>query len=226
MLDSAADLRPRHKVTVVMPAFNEAATVGGVVKEVLRHVDEVVVVDDCSSDSTSIEAANAGATVVRHDVNQGYDGALNAGFIKASESGAAVIVTFDADGEHRAEDLPAVVELILSGRNDLVLTARPELMHFSERIFALYTRLRFGISDPLCGFKAYHRNVYDRFGAFDTLKSIGTELALRAIKAGFRPAIYPIPRGHRADTSRFYAALLRANLRIFTAMLRVAAAIR
>ena len=214
------------KVVAVIPAFNEGATIADIVEQVRRRVDEVIVVDDASADATGAKAQDAGAVVVRNPSNLGYDSSLNRGFAKAAENGAGIIFTFDADGEHRPEDIPAVVEQIASGQSDLVLTMRPHLMHFAERIFALYTRLRFGIRDPLCGFKAYHRRVYDRFGQFDTLKSIGTELALRAIKAGYRASFVPIARETRQDTSRFYARLIRANWRIFRAMLRVAVAVR
>jgi glycosyltransferase involved in cell wall biosynthesis len=214
------------KVTVVVPAFNESATIGGVIADLCRRVDEIIVVNDASTDDTARVAEAAGAIVVTHPVNRGYDASLNDGFAAAIERGAAVIATFDADGEHRPEDIPAVIGPIVDDQADVVITERPYLVHFSEKIFAAYTRLRFGIDDPLCGFKAYHRRVYERFGRFDTLNSIGTELTLRAVKAGFRLKIVPIPRRTRLDTSRFYARLLRANARIFGAMLRVVAMVR
>lgn len=214
------------KIVVVIPAFNESATIACIIGELRRHVDEVVVVDDASDDETAETAKRAGAIVVRHSINRGYDASLNDGFAEAVRRGADVIITFDADGEHRAKDIPAVVEPILSGDADLVVTERPVLIHCSEKLFALYTSACFGLRDPLCGFKAYHRSVYQQFGRFDSLNSIGTELALRAIHAGFRFRKIPIERQMRADASRFYARLVQANLRIFGAMLRVAYAIR
>jgi len=220
-VENSLEPTPTTRIAVVIPAFNESATVGKVVLEVLRRVNEVIVVDDASSDMTGEAAERAGAIVIRHSVNRGYDASLNDGFAAAAARGADVIVTFDADGEHRSEDIPAVVEPIVANKVDIVITQRSHLVHISEKLFAAYTRLRFGIRDPLCGFKAYHRRVYDRFGSFDTLNSIGTELALRAIKAGFRVRLIPIARRARLDTSRFYARLLRANIRIFNAMMRV-----
>jgi glycosyltransferase involved in cell wall biosynthesis len=214
------------RIAVVIPAFNESATIAGIVAAVRHRVDEIIVVNDASTDNTAEAAERAGAIVIRRAVNHGYDASLNDGFAAAVERGADVIVTFDADGEHRPEDIPAVVEPIVADKADLVITQRSPLIHVSEKVFAAYTRLRFGIRDPLCGFKAYHRRVYDRFGQFDTLNSIGTELALRAVKAGFRLGIVAIPRRTRLDTSRFYAQLLRANIRIFAAMLRIAVRLR
>lgn len=215
-----------YKVTIVIPAFNEARTIAAVVESVLRYAAEVVVVDDASKDATGEYAQRAGAVVIRHAANRGYDASLNDGFAEAVRRGADVIVTFDADGEHRPENIPAVVAPIVAGEADLVITERLVLIHPSEKLFALYTWMRFGLRDPLCGFKAYHRRVYERFGTFDTLNSIGTELALRAIRAGYRFRKIPIERHTRADTSRFYARMLRANLRILGAMVRVACAVR
>ena len=216
----------KAKIAAVIPAFNESATIARIIGELRHHVDEVVVVDDASADATGETAKGAGAIVIRHPTNRGYDSSLNDGFAEAVRRGAEVIITFDADGEHCAKDIPAVVEPIVSGDADLVITERPALIHCSEKLFALYTSTRFGLSDPLCGFKAYHRRVYQQFGRFDSLNSIGTELALRAIHAGFRFRKIPIERQMRVDTSRFYARILRANMRIFGAMLRVACAIR
>lgn len=210
------------RVIAVIPAYNESKTVGKVVSDLLLRVSEVIVVDDCSSDATGEAARRAGATVLRNDPTKGYDGSLNAGFAEAARRAAETIVTFDADGEHAAADIPRMVAPILSNTADIVLGQRPRTTHFGEKIFAFYTRVRYGISDPLCGFKAYRRNVYDAVGHFDTVQSIGTELALKGLKKGFRLALVPIELHQRVeDTSRFYKRRFRANLKILKAMWRV-----
>ena len=210
-----------QKITIVIPAFNEGRTIARVVQGVRPHASEVVVVDDGSSDATAAEAERAGAVVVRHKVNGGYDASLNDGFAEAIERGADIVVSFDADGEHRAEDVPRIVAPIASGLADVVAAQRKGMGSFAEKVFALYTRVAWGVRDPLCGFKAYRREVYERFGRFDTLRSIGTELMLRALHANFRLATIPIERSTRADVSRFYVRRLRGNLRILCAMGRV-----
>jgi glycosyltransferase involved in cell wall biosynthesis len=210
------------KTVIVIPAFNEAETIADVVRAVLRVADAVVVVDDCSRDETSAHARDAGAHVVRHSVNGGYDASINDGFAAAAALGADVIVTCDADGQHKAADIPRLVEPIEHDIADVVLSQRPPRARpFGERVFAAYTKMRFGIPDPLSGLKAYRREVYDRLGHFDTLTSIGTQLSLEAVQLGYRITLVPIEIAPRRDTSRFYARRLRANLRILSAMGRI-----
>jgi glycosyltransferase involved in cell wall biosynthesis len=211
------------KVTVVIPAFNEARTISDVVRAVRDTADDVVVVDDASADATGDRARAAGAHVLRHEPNGGYDASLNDGFACAAERGADVIVTCDADGQHRAEDISRLVAPILRNEADIVLSVRPRLMRLGERVFAAYTNWRYGIRDPLSGMKAYRRSVYDRLGHFDTIRSIGTQLSVEAVQLGERLAFVPItiiPRTH-GDASRFYVRRLRGNLRIIGACLRL-----
>jgi glycosyltransferase involved in cell wall biosynthesis len=210
------------RVIAVIPAFNEAKTIAAVVQSLRAHVAEVIVVDDHSSDPTGEEARRAGAVVLRNDANLGYDGSINAGFAEAAHRGADIILTFDADGEHDAADVPRLVAPIAEDRADIVAGQRPRTTAFAEKLFALYTRLRYGIGDPLCGLKAYRRSVYDAVGQFDTVKSIGTELMIKGLQKKFRIALLPIVLHRRVDdSSRFYARRLRANLKILRAAWRV-----
>lgn len=207
----------------VIPAYNEGRTVRTVVAGLRQYVPLVIVVDDGSADATHAEAAAAGAIVLSNTHAKGYDGALNTGFAEAARRGADIIFSFDADGEHASEDVPRLLEPILSGRADIVAGQRPHTTHLSEKIFAIYTRLRYGVGDPLCGFKAYRREVYETVGHFDSVQSIGTELMLKGAARGFRLALVPIElRVRHEDTSRFYRRAFRANLKILKAMLRVA----
>ncbi|MCX6787591.1 MAG: glycosyltransferase family 2 protein [Candidatus Kaiserbacteria bacterium] len=211
-----------EKIVAVIPAYNEAKTINAVVRGLLPHVTEVVVIDDCSKDATSEEAHTAGATVIRHEHNQGYDQTLNDGFTEAVRRGADIIITFDADGEHDANDVPRIVAPILAGRADMVAGQRPRILHIAEKIFAVYTAARYGLKDPLCGLKAYRRSVYDSIGFFDSVSSIGTELMLRGVKKGYRLALVPIALHTRVgNSSRFYAQSVRANLKILRAMQRI-----
>lgn len=209
-------------ILVVIPAYNEGKTIGRVVRELIQRGAKVVVVDDCSKDNTFQDAEAAGATVIRHAQNGGYDKSIDDGFKKAAEMGADIFVTFDADGEHDANDLIRMTAPITNGTADIVLGQRPYTMHFSEKIFAFYTRLRWGITDPLCGFKAYSRNVYEAVGHFDTMQSIGTQLMVEGLRKGFRLALVPIALYAReSDSSRFYARRFWANVKILKAMIHV-----
>jgi glycosyltransferase involved in cell wall biosynthesis len=209
------------RVIAVIPAFNEAKTIAAVVAGVRAHVADVIVVDDRSTDGTAEEAKRAGAVVLRNAANLGYDGSLNAGFAEAARRGADVFLTFDADGEHDPTDVPRLIAPIAADRADIVAGQRPRLAGPAEKIFACYTRLRYGIADPLCGLKAYRRSVYDAVGQFDTVQSIGTELMIKGLHKKFRLALVPIALHRRADISRFYARRLRANLKILRAAWRL-----
>ncbi|MEK7602530.1 MAG: glycosyltransferase family 2 protein [Patescibacteria group bacterium] len=214
---------PNEKVIAVIPAYNEAKTIRRVIEGLRPYVSSVVVVNDASKDETENEAHAAGATVVSHKVNQGYDTTINDGFKKAAEEGATIILTFDADGEHEPTDVPRILAPIREGKADLVLGQRPESRHFGERVLASYTKARYGIPDPLCGLKAYKREIYNRVGFFDSVSSIGSELSLRAIRLGYNPALVPITLHARevGDTSRFYEFNLRGNMRILMALWRI-----
>ena len=210
-----------NRVIAVIPAFNEAETIAAVVAGVQAHVADVIVVDDHSADATGAEAKRAGAIVIRNAANLGYDGSLNAGFAEAARRGAGIVLTFDADGEHDPADVPRLIAPIAQDRADIVAGQRPRLAGPAEKIFAFYTRLRYGIADPLCGLKAYRRSVYDAVGQFDTVQSIGTELMIKGLHRKFRLALVPIALHRRTDTSRFYARRLRANLKILRAAWRL-----
>lgn len=210
------------KVVAVIPAYNEAKTIGNVVRGILPFIHAAVVVDDHSSDATREEAHKAGAHVLSHPHNEGYDKTINDGFAEAATLGADVMFTFDADGEHSAQDVPRILEPILSGKADISVGQRPYTTHLAEWFFALYTRMRFGVRDPLCGFKAYRREVYEAVGFFDSLHSIGTELMLRGVRKKFRITTVPIElRQRENDSSRFYRRRFRANLKILKALVAV-----
>lgn len=112
------------KIIAVIPAYNESKTIGWVVKEVKEKVDMVVVVDDGSSDQTNELAKKAGAAVLKHFLNRGQGAALQTGIIFALGQGADIIITFDADGQHDANDIERMVQPLLLDEVDVVLGSR------------------------------------------------------------------------------------------------------
>ena len=111
-------------VAVVIPALNEAKTVGGVVRRVREVLPDaaVIVVDDGSSDGTGAVAQAAGAQVVTHGAPGGYSTALQDGFAAAIAGGAGQVVQLDADGQHRPEDIPLLLAEL--GHVDMVIGSR------------------------------------------------------------------------------------------------------
>ncbi len=205
----------RPRIVIVIPAFNEAETISQVVQAAERY-GICVVVDDGSSDDTASRARAAGATVVCHSKNLGYDAALNTGFKKAAETGCRGIVTLDADGQHNPELIEKFIAALNSGAA-VVVGVRDRRQRLAEHVFAWYTRLRFNIADPLCGLKAYSIEVYRELGYFDAYLSIGTELMLFAARKGFPIANIAFEVRDRLGRPRF-GQKLAANWKIFRAL--------
>jgi glycosyltransferase involved in cell wall biosynthesis len=109
---------------VVVPAYNEGTVIGATVDELLQWFENVVVIDDCSTDQTRKSALDAGAHVVRHPVNLGQGAALATGIAYTLRQGAQCIVTFDADGQHSASEAAAMVALLYTKGVDVVLGSR------------------------------------------------------------------------------------------------------
>ena len=141
-------------VSVIMPAYNEGQRIGEVVRSAMRHADEVVVVDDGSSDDTTDAAREAGALVICQE-HGGYISAIKRGF---GEARGDIVVTMDADGEHRAQDISRLTPPILSGNADLVLGSRPRIDRISERFINWLTNFRVEVKDCGTGFRAMRRD--------------------------------------------------------------------
>jgi len=111
-------------VWVVVAAYHEAPVIGRVVADLLRHRYAVVVVDDGSKDDTGRMARAAGAKVITHAVNLGQGAALQTGIQFAVSKDADYIVTFDADGQHRASDIETLIESLRTQHVDFALGSR------------------------------------------------------------------------------------------------------
>jgi glycosyltransferase involved in cell wall biosynthesis len=205
----------RYRIGIVIPAFNESTTIREIVNAV-KIYGIPIVVNDGSTDDTAGLAAQAGAIVVSHPLNQGYDSALNSGFIKANELACEVVITLDADGQHDPSLVQHFIDYIDKGA-DIVVGLRSRKQRFSEHLFAWYTTLRFQIKDPLCGMKAYRISVYKDLGYFDSYGSIGTQLMLFAAKHKCKIDQIPFIVKERDGKSRF-GQLLSSNLKILRAM--------
>jgi len=206
----------KYQVVIIIPAFNEENTIANVVKSVKKYGD-VIVVDDASTDRTRKIAEDAGAIVVVHKTNRGYNSALNSGFKKAVELNCDAVVTFDADGQHASDMIPVFIDKLRSGV-DLVLGVRPKVQRFSEFIFRIYTRNRFNWEDPLCGMKGYNLSFMPVNSNMFTYNSIGTEIALNFLKLKCTTVQIPIKINQRKDRPRF-GNILSSNFLIIKALL-------
>lgn len=197
-------------VTVVVPAYNEGERIGPVVRDLLENYS-VLVVDDGSIDGTASKAERAGATVVRQSENRGYIAALKRGF---REAASEIIVTFDADGEHRPEDIERLIQPIEEDRLDLVLGARTTIPRPSERVLNELTRGKIDVDDSGTGFRALRRTLAVEL-ELDTACTCGT-FVLEAAAKGARIGEIPIetrsiqkPRGIAWQHGKQFIHVLR-----------------
>jgi glycosyltransferase involved in cell wall biosynthesis len=203
------------RIAIIIPALNEARTIGKVV-ELASRAGTAIVVDDGSRDETGSIASQAGAEVVRHPACRGYDRALNSGFERANQLGYDFAVTMDADGQHDGTLVGKFVQALSDGA-DLVVGVRDRRQRFAEHVFAWVGRIKWKIRDPLCGMKGYRLELFRELGHFDSYDSIGTELAIYAAKRGKKIVQIPIVTRDRLDQARF-GRRFSANKRILHAL--------
>ena len=183
-------------IWVVIAAYNEEKMIAKVLAGVLPYVPNIVVVDDCSRDKTSKVAEAAGAHVVRHPINRGQGAALQTGMDFAYRHGADIVVHFDADGQHQANEIESVIAPILSGDVDVVLGSRflgsveniAAVRRIVLRLGILFTWFLSGIrlTDTHNGFRALSRSAVERIriteDRFEHASEILHEISRQGIK--------------------------------------------
>jgi polyprenyl-phospho-N-acetylgalactosaminyl synthase len=163
----------RHpNIWIIVPAYNEGPRVGGTLRDLLREYRNIVVVDDGSTDDTSGVAREHPVWIVRHAVNCGQGAALQTGIDFAIRQGADILVSFDADGQHRADDIAGLIEPIVAGRADVSLGSRflgrnvgmPWGRWLLLKLAVSFTRLtsRLRVTDTHNGLRALSRSAAER----------------------------------------------------------------
>ena len=127
-------------VLVCIPAYNAESTISEAVKRCQKFADLVLVINDGSSDNTEKVARKAGADIITHRKNRGYGGAIKTALEEGLKRNARVTITFDADLQHDAKDIPKIIEPILSNESDIVIGSR-----FLEKNIDVKTYRKFGI---------------------------------------------------------------------------------
>ena len=200
-------------VVVGIPAFNEELTIARVVLEAQKFADKVVVCDDGSTDYTAEIAEGLGADVVKHRKNLGYGAALQSLFKHARELQADVFVTFDADGQHNAEEIPRLVKPIEEGVAEVVLGSRfmdkngtadmPFYRRFGVKVITKLTNGngKHGVSDAQSGFRAYSKRAMEHLGSMSENGMGASVELLRAInKSGLKVCEVPISCKYAGST--------------------------
>ncbi|MDD5254411.1 MAG: glycosyltransferase family 2 protein [Candidatus Nanoarchaeia archaeon] len=205
-------------ISVVIPAYNEEKTIGFVLDGVKKQINkaELIVLDDNSKDKTRDIAIEKGAIVVSNNYNIGVDASLEKGLKMCSGD---IIVTLDSDGEHIPEDIKLFLDELSNGY-DFVKGYREELPRISEKHLEKYSNKKIKLKDPLCSFRVFKREVYDKIGYYDKLKSYGAEFLFNAVKNGFKVNEIKIKSIRREGVSRI-GNKLGANLKLYKAFFKL-----
>jgi glycosyltransferase involved in cell wall biosynthesis len=191
-----------HPVWVIVPAYNEAAVITGVVAGLVRGGHAVVVVDDASADATAAIARETGALVITHPVNLGQGASLQTGIQFALMRGAEYIVTFDADGQHRVSDVDRLIAGLSSQQADFALGSRflgEDIgMPTSRRILlwaaTWFTRFTTGlqVSDTHNGLRAMTRRGAKGIALRQNRMAHASELLDQVARSGLRYVEVPV----------------------------------
>lgn len=177
----------RFSVSVVIPAYFEEKTIREIVQRCIPFADEVLVINDGSTDDTSKNAREAGARVIDLPQNIGVLGATQTGLHEAKGD---IIVTLDADGQHDPSEIPRLIEPILRGEAELVMGVRPSFPYFSEKLLTWLTSLKVPVGDASTGFRVVTREVARKMKLHG--KCMCGTFVLEAAKHGARVSSVPI----------------------------------
>jgi len=201
----------RQKVRVLagIPAYNETNYVGSVVLQARQYVDEVIVVDDGSTDNTAKVAKLAGATVIRHNQNSGYGAAVRSILAEAKKRNPDVLVLLDADSQHNPNEIPALIKPISEGF-DLVIGSReaqkdktPRYRRIGQKVILHSTRLasKTNISDSECGFRAFSQRAISELELKESGMAISAETVASAADKTLKITEVPISNIYLMDGS-------------------------
>lgn len=215
-----------HRITAIIPAWNEHERIVPVVDETKRYVDEIIIVDDGSDEESRrfLETLKDRAVVLRHRINLGKGSALRTGITAAIARGADVIVVMDADGQHRPSDTPRLVEALDGKQVDVVFGSRkiggsmPAAMRLGNHFFSVATNLLFRIyvSDTQSGFRAFRSNIYPKLEWRSPRYAAETEMVVNAGKHRLRYCEVPIDTIYH---DKYKGTTVFDGIRIFCSML-------
>lgn len=214
------------KVAVGLPAYNEEKNIASIIIRLKQITDTIIVCDDGSSDLTSKIASELGAITVIHTKNMGYGAAIASLFSKAKEMNVDTLVTFDADGQHRVEDIESVLEPIVKGEADIVIGSRfigkesqiPIYRKIGIKTITGLTNTITGsqIKDSQSGFRAYTNRALRTLQPTENGMGVSTEILIKASKNDLKITEIPIEARYTEDSSTHNPVLHGASVMMST----------
>ena len=199
------------KITIGLPAYNEEKNIASVITKLKKITDSIIVCDDGSSDMTSEISKNLGAVVISHKKNMGYGAALRTIFQKSVELDSDILVTFDADGQHRVEDINKILQPLENNEADVVIGSRfldneskiPNYRKIGIKVITKVTNasLKKKLTDSQSGFRAYNKHALTQISPSEMGMGISTEILIKASNKGLRIAEIPITVLYHDDSS-------------------------
>jgi len=200
------------KIIIGIPAFNEEKNIASIITKLMNITDSIIVCNDGSSDLTSEIAEKMGAVVINHEKNLGYGAAIRSIFLKAKELDGDILVTFDADGQHRIEDIENVTTPIINQEAELVIGSRflddsekevPQYRKVGIKVITKITNasIKEKLTDSQSGFRAYSKKVVDELNPSELGMGISTEILIKASSKNFKIVEVPIKILYSGDTS-------------------------
>ena len=199
------------KITIGIPAYNEEKNIAKIITKLKKITDSIIVCDDGSSDMTSEIAKNLGVIVISHKKNMGYGAAIRTIFEKSTEIGSDILVTFDADGQHRVEDISRVLRPLENSEADIVIGSRflgkqsnvPNYRKLGIKVITQITNssIKTKLTDSQSGFRAYSKQVLSKISLSEIGMGISTEILIKASSGGLRITEVPITILYSGDTS-------------------------
>jgi dolichol-phosphate mannosyltransferase len=207
------------KVLTAIPVYNEERHLEGVLRKVRRYSQDILVVNDGSTDRTGqMLAGQQDLHLITHSQNRGYGAALISAFGFARERDIDVLVTMDCDGQHEPARIPVLLEAIhdaeiVSGSRYLRRfrqdnTAPQDRLQINHQITQeLNTRFGLHLTDSFCGFKAYRREALARLRITETAWGMPLQLWVQAARLGLRIKEVAVPRLY-LDPNRAFGGVL------------------
>jgi len=198
-------------ITIGIPAFNEEKNIGKVIVTLKKITNDIIVCDDGSNDLTKEIAEVLGAKVISHTHNMGYGEAIKSIFNEAKKKEVDILITFDADGQHRPEDIMSLTKPIIDQQAEVVIGSRflknetnmPKYRKIGVKVLTKVTNMSIkeNLTDSQSGLRAYQKKVLQNISLTDSGMGISTEILIKSHQKEFRIVEVPIQILYGEDTS-------------------------